>query len=52
MKTLGDFFLVDAMVAKVEKSNGTECFVDDGSNPFAFVARTVKKLAKIYERDC
>ena len=52
METLVDFSLVNAMVAKVEKSNETKSFIDDRSYPFAFVGRTVKKSAKVYERDC
>ena len=51
METLGDFSLVNAMVAKVEKSNRTKSFIDDRSYPFSFVGRAVKELAKVYEWD-
>ena len=52
METLVDFSFVNAVVAKVEKSDRTKGFVDGRSYPFAFVGRTVKKLAKVYEWDC
>ena len=51
METLGDFFLVNAVVVKVEKSDGTKSCVDVRSYTFAFVGRTVKELAKVYEGD-